>query len=527
MNTKFRDPISDDEIENRLRAAYAAIVPLIEGVDSSSLQPQPRGQARSPRLPMAIACSVIVALGVMGAVVVATRDNDQSAQTSSGDAVVAGERATTRGAGLGRDRAEQIQWFLPTALPEGYELTDISAELRVDGTANPDVGGGVESVGPGTRPIGQTWIRRAADGRSEDTITVEAVPVPGSGGDGSATPVSPPAQPDSHLIGEPNATVHGLDAVVIGPPVRESPGFTVNWVEDDVIVTIQVTGGVSREEALVLGEATTVVGVNASVDPAALPTGFEVVPVDASAPVPANRREAVTLVVTAETGSIRVRVDTPAVSTVAEASVDETERRTIDGIDYSLFESSDTMYARVVWFADGRQYVAEGDATIDDVMALATGLRAASRDDAAAAAEAITAATQTLPTVATATLDDGVEVSVHGPADDNVGVVGICVDTPKVQCVRPDRELGQLGVPGLTINAVFHIGDARRAIAWNGTEPELSDAETPMPDLIPAASGTGWFIDQETPAGEPLRRIDFRADDGSLTGVYPIDAIRP
>lgn len=561
MTTKLDQQLSDGELEQRLRAAFAVVVPLIEhGEHQAGRLPV---QSRARRLPVAVACGAIVALGVAGGLAVTTRsgggrDSQGGSQPSQVGGAAAGTEATgsvaPTSSGPGStaaarsDRADQVQWFLPAALPDGYELTEIWAELRVDGTPNPDLGGGVEVVRwPDLTAGTQTWIRRGADGvTNEDTIAVQAIaagapaptiprsnPAPGatiaSGTDeavGTAPDTSTP-EPDSYLIGEPNTTVHGLDAVIVGPPMRESPGWTVNWVESGMQVTLQTTGGVSEDEAMAIAESTTITADGATIDPAAVPTGFEPTEPDTSTPALPDRRESVTLVVGAESQhSIRVRIDTPAVSNLDEASTDETERRTIDGVDYSLFENDDTLYSQVVWFADGRQFEAAGNATIDDVLTVATGLSTATLDEATDAATTITAATQALPTVATTTLADGVEVSVHGPADDNIGVVGICVDAPEPHCVRPDGIMGQLGVPGMAITAVFHIDGDRRTIAWNGDQPELSD-EPPVPDLVAAATGTGWFIDQVTPAGQPLRGISFRADDGSLTGVSPTDVIRP
>ena len=138
-----------------------------------------------------------------------------------------------------------------------------------------------------------------------------------------------------------------------------------------------------------------------------------------------------------------------------EIAIDETERREIDGVEYSLFESSTSRFVRVAWSDGERGFVAESDAPLDDVLAVASSTRAVTFAEAEAASAAITASTLALPVVATATLGDGTSVSVHGPADD-IGVVGICVDCrwrqhrcrrAEGRCIRPDRFIGQPAQP--------------------------------------------------------------------------------
>lgn len=546
MTAKLDDALSDADIEQRVRTAFDVIVPLLEHGPRGTTSPEPATRRAPRRLPLAIACGATVALGVAGGLAIIGRLDDETVGRTGSEPDHVGAPAVT---GVGdsvasqpsavpattpdptEDRAGQVQWFLPTTLPNGYELTDIAAELRVDGAPNPDFGGGVEIVNwPALAESTQTWIRRGADGlTNEDTISVtvqdmagtEPAPTTSSATSAPRESRSPGATAaegsmaadvsqasDSAMVAPANTTVHGVDAVIIGPPTRESPGWTVNWSESGLLVTLQATGGVSEDEAMSIAEATTVTPDGATIDSTALPTGFEPVETDTSPP-PVDRRESVTLVADSSTQvSIGVSINAPATASLDALSIDETGRRTIDGVDYSLFENDDALYSRVVWVTEGRQFEAAGAASIDDVLTVATGLRTATRAEAAAAASAITAATQALPTVAAATLADDVRVSVHGPAD---GDVGICVDNPEPRCVRPAPFLGQLDIPGLAINsAVFHIDGDRRVIAWNGTQPELFD-EPPLPDLVAATIGN-WMVrrpahpGRATPAGHPLPR---------------------
>lgn len=515
----------NEAAELQIRRALADLLDLAPDIDS----PRQSVSWEAPRRPMLVPVAAgLVAVAGLGAVVFVNRAGDESGPTATPTQTQGTVASTvTTSVPVASDDPDQVQWFLPGVLPEGYELTDITADRVVDGAPNPDVAGGFEVVGgwPDIDEGIQTWIRRGPDGVSNaDTISVQART---SGVSAPTIPGGSTPEPDSALMGPVNATVHGLDAFVIGLPQRESPGWTIEWSESGMLVTILTTGGVSEDEATAIAEASIVSTDGATVDPASLPAGFEPVDMDADAPSPSNVHESVAFIVspTAGGGSIRVSIDT-AYASLDELAIDESERRAIDGVEYSMFENDDSLYSRVVWLADGRQFEAAGAAAMDDVLAVATGVRAATREEAGAAAAAITAATQALPTVGAATLADGLQVSVHGPIDD-VGVVGICVDGAQPRCVRPDGVMGLLGIPGLAINAVFHIGGDRRVIAWNGTEPELSDAEAALPDLVAAATGIGWFVDRRIPAGQPLQGISFRADDGSLTGVVPTDALRP
>lgn len=558
MIVKPDQALSNGELEHRLRHTFGVVVPLIERTGCRPSDGAARAaRGRTRRAPVAVACSVIVALGVAGGIAMVARDGAGTTAPDAGSlatpiASVEPAASAVPAPGGRTDRADQVTWFLPTVLPEGYELTALKAELRVDGTPNPDIAGGFEVVGGSVLPERptQTWRRRGADGlTNEDTISIEAVV------DGPASPpptiavMSPGSMPivdgatagdatsaSGRLILAPNTTVGGVDAVIVGPPVRESPGWTVNWAEEGIVFTLRATDGVSEDEALALAETATVEGGIVSLDPAALPDGFEPVPPEPAAPQTVDRIEVVTFVVGAEGRTIQVRVNTPVLMSLDEIAIDETERREIDGVEYSLFESSTSRFVRVAWSDGERVFVAESDAPLDDVLAVASSTRAVTFAEAEAASAAITASTLALPVVATATLGDGTSVSVHGPADD-IGVVGICVDTAdgdstdvagaEGRCIRPDRFIGQPAPTGLAINAVFHLEGDRRTIAWSGIRPELTETGLGAPELVAAATGVGWFVDQVTPAGEPLRSIGFRSDDGSLTGIYPDDSIRP
>ena len=215
--------------------------------------------------------------------------------------------------------------MVPAHRPPGeYEAHGAEGRVSVDGTPNPDIAGGFEVVGGSALPERptQTWRRRGADGLpNEDTISIAAVV------DGPASPpptiavMSPGSMPivdgatagdatsaSGRLILAPNTTVGGVDAVIVGPPVRESPGWTVNWAEEGIVFTLRATDGVSEDEALALAETATVEGGIVSLD-RALPDGFEPVPPEPTAPQTVDRIEVVTFVVGAEGRTIQVRIN--------------------------------------------------------------------------------------------------------------------------------------------------------------------------------------------------------------------------
>jgi hypothetical protein len=340
-------------------------------------------------------------------------------------------------------------WFLPTVLPAGYELTDLSA--RTD-PANP--------LGSDE----QTWVRRGDDGRTiVGWVTAQSTPGHAEVGD------------------QPGATVHGQPASLT-PFSDDGSSWTVSWFELDASHLVQATD-VSAEAAVAIAEASTVSDGFIDLESALSPRGYESLAPDTTPAT--NQRDTVFLLAlpTEGTGAIWADVTSPSRS-LDHVALDENERRLVEGTEVSILtRPADARgpFTIVRFTRDGWLYNVTGRTELDTVLAFALALQPATAADASAAADAITERVRQLPERARATFADGTTVTAR-TLESLDGAIALCLEAPIIECHRVGTETTLAGRGEPQLYELFELAAGRRLIVgWqaHGTPATTSDG-TPI-----------------------------------------------
>jgi hypothetical protein len=450
---------------------------------------QPIADAR-PRRYMAVAAAV--ALVVVGATSLV---GSRALAPDDGERSVGGAPTTAAStAPAGPAAIEAVQWYLPTRIPTGFALADLSA-------------GAVE---PNAALEQQRWVIKADDGlTTEGWMTVSAFAV--DAGRGS------PGQ----LRSDPQVSSWGTP---------DFGGWTVDWIEDGTQVQIQATEQLDTETLLAIAGSSIVADGDVIIDPTSVPAELVAVDTGAAAasiaPAPAV---SFTLDRTSgDGGGVWVTI-APEARTLDAIVNEETERRDLDGVQYSILEGEtdeNGPYTTVRWLADGIGHELIGRVTAGEAIEIAASIEPATSEQAAAAANGITGHLHSLPVVASAVLSNGMTLSAHGPADGgNGGAIALCVDQPRLQCVQPGTESTLGGGAEAALYDVVSL-DGRWVVGWQFVEP-TNIVPIDGLEVERATTGEGWFVTVPVGAGGEVPTITFDLGADAQQSYNPTDRLRP
>jgi hypothetical protein len=447
----------------------------------------PKGRRREPL----VAACLVVALGAsVLAGYRALAPDDRNRAVTEPPATPAPEEAGDTLPSVG------VQWFLPTRVPEGFELTDLSAVPAETQPATDE----------------QHWVIRADDGMTTvGWMTVFATPVTG----GAALQPSTRSDPAVSVWGTP-----------------DFGGWTVEWVENGTLVQIQATAQIDSDTLLSLVEASTVTDGDIEIEPSAIPPELVAVPNGPATTSPTESAASVSVVLSPTVGDgggiwVTIGPESRALDAIVEQ---ETERRVIGGVQYSVLEGEADEYGpytRVQWVAAGTGYDVTGRVGVDVALEVARGIEPVTSERAAAEADAITNRIHALPVVASASLSEGTTVSAHRPAgDSDGGAVGLCVAGPTTTCYRPGTESTLGGGTESILFVVVDVDGRRQVVGWMSADPT---EVVPIEGLavVDATTGVGSFLVVPVPEGGPVPDITFDLGDGVEQSYSPTEQLRP
>lgn len=471
------------------------------------------------RQPVRLVAAIVVALAVLGVVAAQRRGirpggSPEGAASTVGSSASVGQATTEPSSTPPPTPSSTTEppattalsrfagWYLPTALPNGYEVTHLSAV----------------ATKPPASSVEQRWV---------------TVSSPSGSPTGSLSLMSFPVSPEEP--GKPprfNATVHGIDAVVFD----SGEGIVVSWQEGGR--QRQVRGiGLSQAATLAAAQAVVVDGASSR---ATMAPGSEYVPVAAAA-APSN---ALTLAIdiAPSDGSTEGAIhfssspndDGETLDTIKQrvglAPSTSATIKAVAGKDRLSIRHGATRppSAEVVWIQDGFVMGLDGVASEDDLLTLAGSVRAVDRQTLVDEQEQSSHRLHAQPTLDAVTLADGTSVTVKTLAG---RVTGLCVEAPVVVCrwSRSDVPLGDARPSGAYI--AVRVSGRTLAIAWHegAGVPSLTppagvvDPNRPVVRTSTITQTTespdGAFVEIVVPDGEDAPPLFFGDQDAVYTTV--------
>lgn len=487
-----------------------------------SVEPVLEVTTREPvanRPPIRLVAAVVVALAVLGVVAAQRRDarpggSPEGATSTVGSSSTVSQAtaepsitpqsvpSTTSDPSTATALSRFAGWYLPTALPDGYEITQLS----------------VVATKPSDSDVEQRWVTASnAPGSPTGSLSLTSFPVPPD------EPGKPPRL---------NATVHGIDATAFD----SGEGIVVSWQEGGRQRQVRGNG---LSQAATLAAAQTVV-VDGATGRATMDPGSGYVPVDA-APAPSN---ALTLAIDIAPS------DGSTEGAIRFSSAPNADRETLDTIRQrvgSAPRTSATIKAvagddrlsirygattppttEVVWIQDGFVMGLNGVASEDDMLTLAGSVKAVDPQALVDAQEQSSRRLHAQPTLDTVTLADGTTVSVKTLAG---RVTGLCVEAPVVVCrwdrsdvplddARPSNAYIAVRVAGRTLAIAWHEGAGVPSL----TPPAgVVDPNRPIVRtstiLQTTESAEGGFVEIVVPDGEDAPPLFFGDQDAMFTAA--------
>lgn len=453
----------DDTVTTLLRRTFDSIVAEL---DDDSLaghdSPDPRPRRRWQLLVVA-ACLVLV---VVSAFFIVSRAGDVE-RTTSGTDVVVGSTAVPG-------------WYLPTYLPEGYELTGIAerTETLEDAMSY------------------EIWVRK------DDGVTTGYVRALVN------EPIPSVVEAQSGRV----VSIHGADAEISENPA-ETGSWRVAWTEGETRLAIE-TIGLDEDSTLAIAEASTVAGGDLSLDATSMPAEFTSA---GSGMYDAGTEFGSVVLAAAPTGPTET---TPifmqivgAATSLDESVRSETERRVVNGVEYSVRIDTQGTYSgnrehtTITWAQDGRRFLVLGELAADTLLDVAQGLRPATATEAAVAASETTDRALALPEHGRAELSDGRLLTVHASAESDA-VDALCVADAEPRCFRIYLASASSGPPS-GFYRVFDTGRDRLIVGWHATDPGgvATASDGSSVDIIEGTEG--WFVTLTVATGEALPTIEF------------------
>jgi hypothetical protein len=379
-----------------------------------------------------------------------------------------------------------IPWYVPSSIPDGYEVFDTRAHRSAADVF-------VSSM---------TW---SSSGTSDVTgrLRVRAFRVPGQ---------SIPA-------GDQTVQVHGVNAEVSAPSSGEPP--SVGWFEQGL--SIEVESDIEDLDLVALAERTIVEAATGATLPAeAVPQGLELVtdvppspPRSSPADVSVTLRNAQANVMTL---SITPNVQHDSLATIVVAPTALPTLEVIGSHERLVLPLADQSGATTItWFESGFKFSARGNASTpeDDLRSFVAGLRPGNVEDFTALAETTIDATLEIEPDDTATFDDGTRVSVHELTSDLTDsdrlAPAICLRIATATCSRQRFTTEQVATgPAITeVGAVLRIDGQLQVVYW---------LLQPVSDLSASVSGTGASLPVETSTGSvgTFARVILPPDTASI-----------
>jgi hypothetical protein len=227
------------------------------------------------------------------------------------------------------------------------------------------------------------------------------------------------------------------------------------------------------------------------------------------------------------------------------------ERQQIAGIERNVrIQPPDALgpFTNIEWIEGDQIITVAGRATPDEVIAVAEGVAATSRDAFVAAGASITDSAAALDVLDEVTFADGTRVSVRSltPGPSGSGAVAICVDAPTQQChfafsetgiggAYQDNLIAAFDIDGNTVLLVWHdaieaerVGDpslTTSGIVSASTIPsDEAPAATPAPPTVTSTAeiteqivtDLGRFTRVDVPAGETPPQLMYETETGVI-----------
>ena len=454
------------------------------------------------RVGLSVAAAALVVAGVVG--VVALRDRGESgpgAETTTPTTSIAD--AETPATQLG---ADDVTWFLP-ALPDGYSLLEFGAVFRSVVPAGDPAAvccGDHGSVAIALPDFSnrQRWVWPSNGGGATEMISAHAY----------FDPANELAQSSGEDIFD--VTVHGVPGYV---DTTTDP--TITWLENGTSVVVRASIDLDAD------------GSRCARRSQHRRTGhrlarLRIVACRLRTRRPARGRAAEIdryQIVTGRLGSldgssgpISFRVVT-ALTALDVLIEEETERRVVDGVEYSLNEDEfGQPNVTVRWVTGGWEFEVTAAGGVDQAMDVATSLHEVTQQEAHAAVGAMADYVLTLPTLASAVLGDGTRVSVHVEDWQEANHAAICVEGPEPVCRRTRIPVEE----DTSVIEVFEIGGDRRVLGWDRVVSEVN-AGGMAAEVVPATSGTGTFVSVPIEPGAAIPQVMWTNERGTLTGYLP------
>jgi hypothetical protein len=227
------------------------------------------------------------------------------------------------------------------------------------------------------------------------------------------------------------------------------------------------------------------------------------------------------------------------------------ERQQIGGIERNVrIQPPDALgpFTNIEWIEGDQIITVAGRAAPDQVIAVAEGVAATSRDAFVAAGASITDSAAALDVLDEVTFADGTRVSVRSltPGPSGSGAVAICVEAPIPQCQFSFSETGNGGAYQDNLIAAFDIDGNTVLLVWHDAieaervgDPSLTTsgivsastipsdeapAATPAPPTVTSTAeiteqivtDLGRFTRVDVPAGETPPQLMYETETGVI-----------
>ncbi|MFN3258108.1 MAG: hypothetical protein ACE37B_20710 [Ilumatobacter sp.] len=227
------------------------------------------------------------------------------------------------------------------------------------------------------------------------------------------------------------------------------------------------------------------------------------------------------------------------------------ERQQIGGIERNVrIQPPDALgpFTNIEWIEGDQIITVAGRATPNEVIAVAEGVAATSRDAFVAAGASITDSAAALDVLDEVTFADGTRVSVRSltPGPSGSGAVAMCVDAPTQQCHFSFSETGIGGAYQDNLIAAFDIDGNTVLLVWHDTaeaervgDPSLTTSGIVSASTIPSdeaaaaplapetatstaeiteqiATDLGRFTRVDVPAGETPPQLTYETETGQI-----------
>jgi hypothetical protein len=469
---------------SELAATVAPHRPTLDALLHRPVAPLSAGPRRRPTVRWAGAAAALVVVLALGALVSVMQRRSPSPERTPpiGEVTSAPpvptttmlDRSTTA---PGPKTTAVSTFFVPTAVPDGFDLIDVDAWTGADG--------------PPVPVSTETWIARDASEQIIDMIRLSASLVP--------VEAFPSSSPPAAL------TIHGHPATDIGMAYGRGSG--IGWTEQGLFLSVVRWG----PDASSVAELATVDGTTGISLPAdAAPVGF--VRIDTQPGSSVDQALSSTLIYGTDDPTERLSL------TVVPNAHGETDdslgylaglRRVAAGEHEVWLSPSGTGFQTATWVAGGAVLRVSGSLDEAALIQFVAGIEPISAGDFEALRLDASERAAALPERDRATFSDGIAVSLGSAMEitstgdfELATSLAICLDGDRLRCVTADGSTG--GGDLLTVRSLQNIGGEREYVAWIATGLTVSRIYDPATgaDLRfeSVAGRIGAFVRVQVPA---------------------------